>query len=326
LFGLLLITFEVGPPVVAQSPVLPYATLRTLPQTSGEVWPGDFNEDGITDLASGADDMMDPINSEAPIRVAVGNGDGTFQAPIVSATVGWVRAVADLNRDGFVDVIAATPEGLIVLPGNGNGTLQAPRQVTMEGGFGGFVLAVDLNSDGNRDLVLMTFPGGNPYVGIFAGRGDFTFADPVLLPIGQIPQQAVTGDFDSDGRLDIAIAHVDPAQLTIYLNAGLLQFTPSTIPLPKAALDLTPRDLNGDRSPRSGRGCINLPWPVVRGRRLRLRPHWRRRRHFHADRHVPDGDRAHCDRPGGFHPRRPPRRRHGEPLVPRHRRRLRLPA
>ncbi len=246
LIGLLLTAGEIAPPAVAQSPVLPYATLRTLPQTFGEVWPGDFNEDGITDLVSGADDMMDPINSEARIQVAVGNGNGTFQAPIVSATIGWVRAVADLNRDGFVDVIAGSPNGLIVLPGNGNGTLQAPRLVTMDGGFGGFVLAVDLNGDGNRDLALVTYTDGTPYLGIFAGRGDFTFADPVLLPIGPIPQQAVTGDFDGDGRLDIAVAHVSPAQLTIYLNAGLLQFTPNTIPVPKAASDLAPRDVNGD--------------------------------------------------------------------------------
>ena len=64
LIALLSITAEVGPPATAQAPLLPYATLRTVPQLHGEVWPADFNEDGITDLASGADDFSDPDGEE----------------------------------------------------------------------------------------------------------------------------------------------------------------------------------------------------------------------------------------------------------------------
>jgi hypothetical protein len=51
---------------VAQAPLLPHATLRAVPDTYGEVWPADFNEDGVTDLASGADDFNDP-DAEEPI-------------------------------------------------------------------------------------------------------------------------------------------------------------------------------------------------------------------------------------------------------------------
>jgi hypothetical protein len=251
LIGLLSITVEVGTPVAAQSTLLPYATLRVVPSTHGEVWPGDFNEDGITDLVSGAGDFTD-LDSEEPIRIALGNGDGTFKAPIVSATIGGVRAAADLNRDGFIDVVALTPDGLAVLPGNGNGTLQAPRPVSMEAGWGGFVLAVDLNADGIRDIAAILSTGTTAYVAIFAGRGDFTFADPVTVPVAQFPQQATTGDFDGDGRLDLAVSHIvqataASAPISILLNEGTLQFTASTVPVPKSATDLTARDLNGDR-------------------------------------------------------------------------------
>ena len=42
LIALLSITAEVGPPAAAQTPLLPYATLRTVPQLHGEVWPADL--------------------------------------------------------------------------------------------------------------------------------------------------------------------------------------------------------------------------------------------------------------------------------------------
>ena len=250
LIALASITEEMGSPAAAQEPLLPYATLRAVPDTHGQVWPADFNEDGSTDLVSGADDFIDP-DSDEPIRIALGNGDGTFRSPLISPTTGGVRAVADLNRDGFIDVVAQTVDGLAVLPGNGNGTLQAPRPVSLEAGWGGFVLAVDLNADGIRDIAAILSDGLTWNVAIFAGRGDFTFAQPVLVQTAPLPEQATTGDFDGDGRLDLAVSHIVPpsapsASLTILMNEGLLQFTPRTVAVPKSATDLVARDLNGD--------------------------------------------------------------------------------
>lgn len=247
LVALVLITAEVGPPATAQAPLLPSGTLRVLPQTHGHVWPADFNRDGITDLASGADDIVN--EGEEFVQIALGNGDGTFRAPIVSTSIGMVRAVGDLNRDGFADVVAAHPEGLVVLGGNGDGTLQAARRVTDRAGFGSFVLVTDLNADGYRDLTLEVFTDRR-HLGIFAGRPDFAFDDPVLLPLDRVPYGATTGDFDGDGRPDIAVAEgsvpTTPGQLSIFLNSGLLQFTRNTVAVPNGATDVTTRDLNGD--------------------------------------------------------------------------------
>jgi len=66
------------------------------PGLPGQVWPGDFNRDGITDLAGG----------ETQVLVALGNGDGTFKTPLPVNGAEMVRAVADMNRDGFADIVA----------------------------------------------------------------------------------------------------------------------------------------------------------------------------------------------------------------------------
>lgn len=248
--GLLLITVEVERPAQAQAPLLPYATLRVVPQTDGQVWPGDFNKDGITDLASGGDDLNSPGSGSEHVQIAIGNGDGTFKAPIVSPTYGQVRGAADINRDGNLDVIAVSGDGLVILPGNGNGTLQAPRIVYENTGFSAFVQVADFNGDGHRDLALPVFANSSLYVGILPGRGDFTFTDPVLLPIDSQAMQATTGDFDGDGRIDIATVHGSapgtPGQIAVFLNGPMLQFTRSVVAVPKGANDLTTRDLDGD--------------------------------------------------------------------------------
>ena len=248
LVSVLLITVEVGPPVAAQAPILPYATLRVVPQTTGEVWPGDFNKDGITDLASGGDEG-DAFPTNEFVQIALGNGDGTFRAPIVSATGGMVRAVGDMNRDGALDVvavggrpdgvarqrqrdIAAIPhrDGPVAIPGHRTGgRLQRRRPPRHR------------RTAVHRRLV----PSGH-----LPGTRRLHLRCPVLLPSSPLTTQATAGDFDGDGRLDLAVAENSiagtPGKLTIFLNSGLFQFTPATVVVPKGATDLTTRDLNGD--------------------------------------------------------------------------------
>jgi hypothetical protein len=81
---------------------------------------GDFNGDGIPDLATAND---------GGVSVLAGNGDGTFTTPTVNAPSGVelsALAVADFNGDGKLDLALTTSEDSVwILLGNGDGTFTA---------------------------------------------------------------------------------------------------------------------------------------------------------------------------------------------------------
>ena len=109
---------------------------------------GDFNGDGLLDLASAN-------VSDNTVSVLLGKGDGTFQAQttyaVGSGPVGVV--VGDFNCDGALDLASANnlDNTVSVLLGNGDGTFRA--QVAYPVGYSPFGLAVgDFNGDGAPDL------------------------------------------------------------------------------------------------------------------------------------------------------------------------------
>jgi hypothetical protein len=96
--------------------------------------------------------------------VVRGNGDGTFQSPIVSQ-IGFFLGtpqVADFFNDGHLSLAVATQNGVVkVLRGNGDGTFQAPVDYLVGAGSHALVVG-DFNGDGKPDLAVgNTFPADN---------------------------------------------------------------------------------------------------------------------------------------------------------------------
>jgi hypothetical protein len=148
----------------------------------------DMNGDGKLDAI-----VSRPDDFGGQSRLLLGNGDGTFAAPIVLPRV--PDEIADFDGDGLPDFASNSYSyGYTILHNNGDGTFTAGTIVRDR-----TAIAVgDFNNDGKPDLV--------EYGRMRLGKGDGTFTD---LPLPQIPggyslAQTVTADFNGDGNLDLA--------------------------------------------------------------------------------------------------------------------------
>ena len=146
--------------------------------------------------------------------VASANTPFTAGSPFKSGTPGLLAsslAVADVNGDGKLDVavigLCATicgPDGLVdILLGNGNGTFQTARTITVVGyrGLQSVALA-DVNGDGKPDLLVIGQVNNAFYVvGVLFGNGDGTFQ--TVETISQLFGPLAVADVNGDGRPDI---------------------------------------------------------------------------------------------------------------------------
>lgn len=121
---------------------------------------GDFNGDGKADVL-----VLDVAPGSFSYATILGNGDGTFQPQLSSASIGYTAlssgflpkpAIADLNGDGKSDVIQIAGNlGVLVLFSSGDGTYRQAAAITP--GVQPVSLAVaDFNHDGLPDIVSTT--------------------------------------------------------------------------------------------------------------------------------------------------------------------------
>lgn len=176
----------------------------------------DFNGDGKADVA---------LLAGGAILVFIGNGDGTFQPPRNFPTAGGCLTVGDVNGDGQADLIASGSDGTSILLGNGDGAFAAPIQST----GGGCPLVVgDFNGDGKLDTAWIGSPSPSTFqVGVQLGAGDGHFG-PAKVTADITASSLVAGDFNHDGKLDIAVALKYPATgiMGVLLGNGDGAFSP----------------------------------------------------------------------------------------------------
>ena len=203
--------------LICLSPALAQLETRgssVAPQSPASVAIGDFNRDGKLDMA-----VASYPQTADGISVLLGNGDGTFRAPVYYS--GGVNpgslAAADFRGDGLLDLAVAGANGIDILPGNGDGTFQPATQYSIPGApF--FVAAGDFNNDHKLDLVFISFGS----IGVMFGNGDGTFQSPIYFSPPHTPSSLGVGDFNHDGKLDLAIGEQfgGSSQVQIYLGNG----------------------------------------------------------------------------------------------------------
>jgi hypothetical protein len=119
------------------------------------------------------------------------------------------------------------------------------------------IAAGDFNHDGHVDLAATAF-GEKDTVSVYINKGDGTFEDQVIYPMGRWPEQIATADFDGDGFIDIAISSLNPcfgsdcqSSIAILRNLGDGTFSAPTF-VPSGGIyanALVVGDMNGDQRP-----------------------------------------------------------------------------
>src|SRR5271156_315430 len=158
------------------------------------------------------------------VAIFLGNGDGTLQPEadfdLVNGSTTYLNpyhaAIGDLNGDGKVDlavtiqsVSPTTGQGIAVALGNGDGTFQTPTLLAsspQNPAFAspplpGYIRMVDLNQDGNLDLVYTNALQGT--VGVLYGQGNGSFYDPVDFAASRWAWDFALVDVNGDGVPDV---------------------------------------------------------------------------------------------------------------------------
>jgi Bacterial Ig-like domain (group 3)/FG-GAP-like repeat len=177
----------------------------------------DVNGDGKQDLIA--------TGGSGALFIFPGNGDGTIQAPPVAPFYG---PTADVNNDGIADILFFPPQNPQAGPSNffatalgrGDGTYSVLNQTTTLPSSNGYLLVTgDFNGDGKIDTLAIQ-PGstgpnatcGPPNAQLFTylgtGNGQFVAKGTALaLGVGSVQLGGITGDFNSDGNLDLILPY-----------------------------------------------------------------------------------------------------------------------
>jgi hypothetical protein len=196
-------------------------TLTAFGTTLYAVTLADVNGDGILDLILN-DEPTNATTATFGVSLALGNGSGTFASGVAVNTHNIVSQViaGDYNGDGKTDLILLSEgdqgtsdtystAGVLLLPGNGDGSFGTPIQLGTGNFFANGQLA-DINNDGIPDIVLALYAvpaAPKTYYGLITllGEGGGAFANPINTPIPLSSMLPLVGNLYNDNAPDVII-------------------------------------------------------------------------------------------------------------------------
>jgi hypothetical protein len=172
---------------------------------------GDFNADGLTDIASA---------NGVSVYVNLSTGTG-FKSQTWPVTGKWGLPAyswgGDFNGDGKTDLASANGVSVCVSLSTGTGFTSQTWPVTGTWGLPGYTWVGDFNQDGKADIASAN--GGSVYMSLSTGTGFTSQTWPVANKWGA-PGFTRSGDFNADGAPDIASASGGIIYVNISTGAG----------------------------------------------------------------------------------------------------------
>ncbi len=186
----------------------------------------DFNNDGKLDFAAVA-------WGNNKLAINLGNGNGTFQAPVFYTPTGFspnALDVADFNEDGVKDIVITSSAGAEVFLGvlASPGTFGAPTTYVTTGTSTSMgVVVADMNGDNHMDFA--TAEKTNNKISVRYGTGTGTFGARTDYAAMLDPYAITFSDFNNDGKKDLACTNVKSNAFTVLMNSASGFVAPTNI-------------------------------------------------------------------------------------------------
>ncbi len=132
----------------------------------------------------------------------------------------------DLNKDTWTDIVLSGEGGMGTYTNDQSGIFSAVDRGFEDGPLRGHT-AGDFTLDGNVDVALVREDTDDLRIFLGDGAGVLARDTPLLFPVGDEPQNIVSGDFNNDGMLDIAVSNRNAGSPTVSV---LLQHDPNAPP------------------------------------------------------------------------------------------------
>jgi hypothetical protein len=178
----------------------------------------------VADLDGDLDDDIVAATVGAGISVLKNEGDGSLSAPALldlPADVGGL-ALADLRSQGKLDIVATIREQgsftTLFNDGAANFPESATKDLAGEVSAPGAVVAADLDSDGDVDLITANAATGN--ISVLLNDGEGSFPEQRVFGVGGHPAALALGDLNGDGKPDLAVADVSSNSVWVLLGSG----------------------------------------------------------------------------------------------------------
>jgi hypothetical protein len=204
---------------------------------------GDFDGDGKTDLA---------VVNQSSYSVSVFRNTGSSGIVSFATKVDFTTgtnilciSIGDLNGDGKLDIVVgnSNPQTVSLYRNTSSiGTISFATKVDFTTGGSPYGISIgDLDGDGKLDITVANVNSNSVSVlRNTSSSGAISFAAKLDFTTGTQPTSVSVGDFDGDGKLDLAVANEISNSISVFRNASSIgtisfatkvDFTTGTNPL-----------------------------------------------------------------------------------------------